>query len=315
MMVAAALLTGRAWADPAPDLYDRAVAASLEILEDDRFGGSGFIIDASGLAITAAHVVNEPRRRLEVRSPAAGRLRVEVVARDVGNDVALLKLPPRAEGYPALEVAATRPPVGAEVYLLGAPLYQHAVLLAGRIARRAETYEYLSDEGYYLRTVHLSAPSPVGTSGGPWLNWQGQVVGLQSGLMKDDAAPVGIAYMAPLDALVALIARGRNAQTMTLRVGFEEMWEQPREFLARFPPRTEGLVAARVRGGGPGARAGLKERDVVTHVDAQKVSLRDELMARVRATPMGVALRLTVLRPGQPEPLTVDVTPVVIEPN
>jgi serine protease Do len=309
------LLAGTAWADPDPALYERAVQASLEVLEDDRFGGSGFIIDPTGLAITAAHVVNEPHRRLEVRSPAAGRLRVQVLARDVGNDVALLQLPPRAEGYPTLPLAKARPPVGAEVYLLGAPLYQHAVLLSGRIARQRETFEYLSDEGYYLRTVHLSAPSPVGTSGGPWMNWQGQVVGLQSGLMKDDAAPVGIAYMAPLDALLALVARGKNAQTMTIRVGFEEMWEQPHEFLTRFPQRTEGVVAARVRGGGPGALAGLKERDVVTHVDAEKISLRDEMMRRVRRTAPGATLRFTVLRPGEAKAVSVVVAPVSIEPR
>lgn len=282
-----------------PDLYGRAVEASLEILTDDQLDGSGFVIDPTGIAVTAAHAVPDASRRIEVRSPVWGRRSVEIIARDVGHDIALLKLPARAEPYPALTLAKDPPAVGSDVYLLGAPLFRHAVMLRAMIARDTPTYEYLPDQQYYLRIVHLSGPSPVGTSGGPWMNANGQVVGLQSGLMHDGGVAVGIAYMAPAAAIARLLETRRDAITPTLRIGFEELWEQSDSFRRRYPPQLEALVAGRVTPGGPAARAGLRPRDVITHIGERRVRMRDEIIGAIRAMRPGDPVDLRVLRPGE----------------
>lgn len=290
-----------------PDLYRQAAEAAVEILTDDHLDGSGFIIDPSGIAVTAAHAVTVPRRRIEVRSNTLGRLRVEVIARDVGHDVALLRLPARPEPYPALPLADSPAAVGSDVWLYGAPLFRHGVLLAAMVARPTPTYEYLPDQQYYLRVYHLSGPSPVGTSGGPWFDARQQVVGLQSGLMHDGGAPVGIAYMAPAAAIRRLLERKSDAETPTMRVGFEELWEQPDMFRRQFPERLEALVAVRVTPGGPAARAGVRPQDVITHIDGQRVRLRDEVLGAIRSRRIGAPVELKVLRPGA-APRTVSVT-------
>ena len=300
-LAAIACLMGAGLADAAapPELYERAVSASLEILTDDQLDGSGFVIDPAGIAVTAAHAVPDTRRRIEVRSPVWGRRPVTILARDVGHDIALLKLPERAEPYPALTLATAPAPVGGDVYLLGAPLFRHAVLLRAMVARRTPTFEYLPDQQYYLRIVHLSGPSPVGTSGGPWMNADGRVVGLQSGLMHDGGVAVGIAYMAPAAAIARLLETRRDATTPTLRIGFEELWEQSDSFRRRFPPQLEALVAGRVTPGGPAARAGLRPRDVITHIGERRVRLRDEIIAAIRAMRPGDPVDLRILRPGE----------------
>lgn len=282
-----------------PELYGRAVEASLEVLTDDQLDGSGFVVDPSGIAVTAAHAVPDASRRIEVRSPVWGRRPVEIIARDMGHDIALLKLPMRPEPYPALALAPEPAPVGSDVYLIGAPLFRHAVMLRAMVARGSPTFEYLPDHQYYLRIVHLSGPSPVGTSGGPWMNASGAVVGLQSGLMHDSGVAVGIAYMAPAAAIVRLLETRRDATTATLRVGFEELWEQSDSFRGRFPPQLEALVAGRVTPGGPAARAGLRPRDVITHIGERRVRLRDELIAAIREKKPGEPVDLRVLRPGE----------------
>lgn len=311
LSAAATLIVGAA-AAATPALYEQAVAASVEVLTDDQLDGSGFVIDSAGLVVTAAHAVPDSGRRIEVRSPIWGRRPVKIVARDVGHDIALLELPRRPEPYPALKLADRSAPVGSDVYLLGAPLFRHQVLLRAMVARGQPTYEYLPDQQYYLRIVHLSGPSPVGTSGGPWMNGAGQVVGLQSGLMHDGGVAVGIAYMAPAAAIARLLETRRDAVTPTLRIGFEELWEQSEGFRRRFPPQLEALVAGRVTPGGPAARAGLRPRDVITHIGEKRVRLRDEIIAAIREMRPGEPVDLKVLRPGE-APRTVRIATARLE--
>ncbi len=291
-----------------PPVYDRAAAASIEILVDDRLTGSGLIATPEGLAFTACHVVLDTRRRIEVRSPT-GRMPVRVVARDFGHDVAVLRLPRRAAPYPHLELARSDPEPGEGISLFGAPMYRHQVLLKGYVARKGTTFEYLGDEAYYVRVVHLGAPSPPGTSGGPWLNAEAKVVGLQSGLMHSGGSAVGIAFMAPRKALMTLLATQKDARTPTVGVAFEELWEQDRDFVQLFPPRTEGLVVARLRRQGPGSKAGLRALDVIVGIDGKKIALRDEGLSHIRSRRPGQTVRLRVLRP-KAKPVTI---PVVLE--
>lgn len=293
-VVALLLLPTLAIGAPAPGVYDRAMKASLEILVDDHLSGSGFVIDSSGLAITAAHVVPDRTRRIEGLSPEAGRVDLEVIALDRGHDVALVRLPPRDAPYPSLPLGDRRPAVGEELYLLGAPIYRHGVMLRGAMGRDDLTYEFLPDEQYYLSVYHLSGPSPPGTSGGPWLDETGKVVGLQSGLMHDSGAPVGIAYMAPVQAMRRLLQHKRDAATASLDAAFEELWEHHADVLERFPPRAEGLLVAVLRPGGAAARAGLRLYDLITHADGRPVRLRDELLSVIRSK-----------RPGEPVVLTI----------
>lgn len=297
-----------------PELYARAGAAALEILVDDHLDGSAFIIDKSGLIVTAAHAVPDHTRRIEARSPTLGRHPLRLIARDYGHDIALLELPPRPEPYPHLRLADAAPPVGADLYLYGAPLFRHGVLLPAMLARPDTTYEYLPDQQYYLRVYHLAGPSPVGTSGGPWMTPDARVVGLQSGLMHDSGAPVGIAYMAPVAAIRALVETRHDASTPTLRIGFEELWEQPDAFRRAHPPGLEALVAVRVTPGGPAARAGIRPHDVITHIDDTRVRLRDELLEAIRAHRPGDRVDLRVTRPGE-SPRTIRIVLARLEPG
>lgn len=297
-MLHALLLIGACLAAPPPTFYADVNAATIEVLVDDHLNGSGFIVGADGTAVTAAHVVPDPSRRVEIRSPTLGRIRVGVKATDRGSDVALLRLPRRDEPYPALEMSHATPTPAQSLWLFGTPIYRHRVMLHGRVARDTVTYEYLPDRQLYLRIFHLSAPSPPGTSGGPWVDESGKVVGLQSGLMHDSGSPVGIAYMVPNDAINALIASGRDADTATIGLGLEELWEQGADTLRQYPPRTEGLYIARLRDDGPGAKAGLEQGMVITHLDGVAVSLRDELVGRIRARKPGDTVKVRVIKTG-----------------
>ena len=277
------------------ELYARVKQASLEILVDDHLNGSGSLVDASGLAITAAHVIGRPGNRLEVLSPVAGRRRAEVAAVDMGNDLALLRLEPRDGGYPFLPLADVSPPAGADVFLLGTPVFRHAVMFRGMVARDEPTFEYLN--AGYVVVLAVAANVPSGTSGGPWVDRQGALVGVQSGIMSNNGTPVGVAFAGTAGAVRRLLETRQSASTPNLGAAIEEPWQQGRDFLDRFPPRTEGLVVKVLQADGPAARAGLKQWDLIVEADGQAVRLPDELLRIVRQKKPGETFALTMLGP------------------
>ena len=298
--LAAVLLAGSAGAQQEPpaapaSLYEKATAASLEVLVEDHLAGTAVLVESNGLILTAAHVVGRPGARVEVLSPAAGRRTARVIAVDGGHDLALLSVEPRPEGYPGLQVSRQPPAAGTDVYLLGTPIYRHAVMLRGMMARNDETFEYYGDR--YVGIVHVSAMTPAGTSGGPWLNPDGEIVGIQSGMMTVNGAAVGVAYMVPHRAIQALLESKKTAATPTAGMAVEETWQQQRDILDRFPPQTEGLVVKLLNPDGPAVRAGIQQGVVIVAADGQKVRLPDELQRIVLAKSPGDSLSLTLVLP------------------
>lgn len=279
----------------AAELYARAKRASVEILVDDHLDGSGWFADPKGLLFTAVHVIGRPGRRIEILSPVAGRLEAKLVAVDLGHDLVLLRVDPREEDYPALKLADKLPPAGEDVFLLGAPIFRHAVLLPGMVAHDETVFGYYTNK--YIETIHIAATVQGGMSGGPWFNRQGEVIGMQSGVMSQNSIPVGVANAVPVDAIRSLLQSRRSTATPTIGAALEETWQQQRDFLDRFPPRTEGLVVRILQKDKPAARAGLKQWDVITAAEGKRVRLGGELLRIIRGKKPGESLKLTVLRP------------------
>jgi len=285
--------------DSLAELYEKAKAASVEVLVDGHLAGSGWFADDKGLAITAAHVVERPGRRVELLSPVMGRISAKVLAVDRGHDLALLQAekPTDREAFPALATAKRTPKAGAAIYLFGAPIYRHAVMLPGRVARNDTTFEYLGAKNGYVEVVHVAATIQRGTSGGPWINHHGEVIGLQSGMMVRKTVPVGIAFVAPAEAIRRLQDRRQHAATAALGATVEELWQHRGDRLRHYPPRTEGLLVTSLVKDGPASKSGLKQWDVITAVGKQAVRTPRDLLQKIRAVSPGDKLRLKVLKP------------------
>src|SRR5207253_818179 len=128
---------------------------------------------------------------------------------------------------------------------------------------------------YYVRVFHISGFGAPGSSGGPWLNAKGEVIGLNSGLMRDGAGSAGIGFMVPVDAIRNLVRTQKTPGTPTLGGAFEEIWEQNADYIKKFPPKTEGLVLRSIKKDGPAIKAGLAEFDLIIAIDDKTVRLRD----------------------------------------
>ncbi|MCG8583850.1 MAG: S1C family serine protease [Pirellulales bacterium] len=288
-------------------LFKTAKQSFVEILADGHMAGSGAFVGKDGYVITAAHVLGRPGRRLVVLSPSLGRVKAELVAVDIGHDLALLKAVPRDGGYPALPVAKVTPKVGTTCYLMGTPLYRHALLLTGKVARQRPGFEFMGNSKNYAEVYYIAGPSPPGTSGGVWLNASGEVVGVQSMLMSVSNSPHGISFVVPPAAIVELLKTKQSASTPSLQLAVEEIWQHIGGFRKKFADDAKGLFVRTSRKNGPAHAAGLKEWELIQSVDGKPVERAEAFLKHVRTKRPGDSVKLVVLSPDAKTPRTVSI--------
>jgi len=173
--------------------------------------GSGFVVDAGGLAITNYHVVSQfalrPERYRLAFTMAQGRSgTAELLAIDVVHDLALLRLRP-AKGAPAIEAAplAFRPadaPLakGERLYALGNPLDVGFAVAEG-------VYNGLVERSF-LPQIFFGGSLNAGMSGGPAVDEQGRVIGVNVAARRDGEQ---VSFLVPGERAQALLERSRAA--------------------------------------------------------------------------------------------------------
>ncbi len=318
VLICSAALCAPLWADerPMPGLYDYLQPRCVEILVDGRLDGSGSVIDPSGIVLTAAHVLGGPDRKVEVHSRELGKLAAEVIAVDLGHDACLLRLPPREAPYKALALAEAWPEPATPVYLFGNPFFRREVLLKGYSARKRHTYEYIAWGGtrrHFIAAMHISGMTPPGVSGAPWVNGQGALVGVQSSAMKIEGSMQGLASAGPLSAIKRLLETKEHAQTCTLEFAVEEIFSQPREFIAKLPEEARGVVCVQVASEGAGGKAGVREKDILATIDGKQVEGVDWLLDYIRGKQPGETVRCLVFDGEYQNPREFDVPLACLE--
>lgn len=275
-------------------IYQEARQAAVEVLVDGHLGGSGCFVEPSGLIVTAAHVLDRPGRDIEVLISDGSRIPARFIAADLGHDLVLLRVEPREGQYAALPLAAELPAAGRECFLVGSPVYRHGLIQRGMVARSELTFEHQS---HFVEVLQIAAAVQDGTSGGAWLNRQGEIIGVQSGSITSKDHPAGIANVSPVTAIRWLVETKRNRATPTIGAFVDELWIQQPDQLQRFAPRTEGVIVQQLDADGPAARAGLKRGEVIVAVDDMPVRFRDDFVRSIRRKAPGDSVRVSVVGP------------------
>ena len=291
-------------------VYAQLQAASLEILVNGRLAGSGSVVDTQGHVLIANHMAPGGGVRIEAQSKSLGRHALKIVARDKAHDLMLLVLPPRKEAYSHLTLAKDQPKAGQPVFLFGAPVFRHEVMISGTMARSQPTFEFY--DGAFREILHISGISPIGTSGGPWVNARGELIGVQSAAMTIKGAHQGIAYASPLASLKGLLHKKKTVQSATMQTGVEELWSQEPSFISKLHKDFRGLVVRQLRKDGVAAKAGLKEWDIIVAIDGRSVNRTDDLMRMIRSREPGQTVRLKATdREGKnSRDLTIKLVPI-----
>ncbi len=286
--------------------YDRYIKATVEILVDGRLQGSGWFVSKSGEIITAAHVIKSGNK-MEAIDATGYRFTITPIAADIGNDIALLKPTSNLFAQYYLIPADKIPPPGTMIHFVGSALFRHNVALPGWVARGGLTYEYSPIFEDYTRVYHIAASTPSGSSGGCWIDKDGRVVGVQSGMMTLGNAAQGIAYASPPDAIKNIIVQKKSACTTSIQCAIEEIWEQSPDLIKSYPQNARGVVVAKITKNGVAEKAGLKKNDLILSINGAPTQRRDEFMSVIRNLNKGDIIALEILSPNSIDKKVVNI--------
>jgi S1-C subfamily serine protease len=277
--------------EKASGLYRRAVGASVEILVNGRIAGTGSLVDANGTVLTACHVIRTGDRH-EARSSSLKRVPLELICTDRSHDLALLALPERENPYAFLPLAKKIPPEGRPAHLLGTPIFRHRLMLTGFVARREPLFEWY--DGAFMEGYPLAGVAAGGTSGGPWLNPKGEIVGVQVAAMTVGGAPQGVVTSPPLKAIRSLCEKRETVVAATMQAAVEELWAQGPGYLADAPKDAKGLVFRQVDATGVAGKAGIKNGDLLLKMGKRPYETVTDFMRTLRRRKPGDGIRLIV---------------------
>lgn len=279
--------------------------------------GSGFLVHARGDVLSNAHVVGDAERATVTFddgtvSPA------RVLGRDESTDLAVL----RAERVPAgarpLELGrSSRLVVGDPVVAIGNPFGLDRTATIGIVSaiKRIIT----APNGFDIQNViQTDAAINTGNSGGPLLDAQGRVIGINSQIATETGRNSGIGFAVPSDTVRpvanAIIATGQPAHAW---LGVTGRTLTPSIAEAIGQPRLRGVVIVSVDERGPARAAGVRPAttppdaeiprggDIVVAVDGRSVTDMADVSRAVSSRAVGEGLPLTVMRDGRRVPLRI----------
>lgn len=267
---------------------ETAGASTVTVDARRRYPASG-IAYAEDLVLTADHVITR-EEDIKVNLSDGRSLAATIAGRDPGSDLALLRLTEKA-----LSTAKTSDDVkvGQLVLALGRPnsggmqaSWGIVTAISGpaRTSRGGMLDEYIQTE---------TTPYP-GFSGGPLINTEGEVVGLNtSGLTRGSSLtiPLKVAWKIA----EALTTHG------SVKRGYFGVRTQPVET----PEQSQGLLVVWLEEGGPAAKGGLLVGDILVAVNGQSVGDPDDLFSALNSETVGKSVPVEVLRGGRPETVQV----------
>jgi len=287
---------------PVPLSGDEPVAAVAELLlpsviqiETGGGVGSGVIYDKAGLALTAAHVV-QGSDQVEVRLADGRRVEGTVVGGDTGADIAVVRI--EAGDLVAAPLALGEElRVGQMAIALGSPWRLSSTVTAGIVS--AVDRSISSEDGAHT-VIQTDAPINPGNSGGPLADRAGRVIGINVSIFSFSGGNDGVGFAVPIDAaydLAKKLVAGEPIETAFLGVSGDE-------------PVTGRLGASlqEIVPGGPAEAAGLEVGDLIVSIDGEPVQSMVDLAANIRERQPGDTVRLTVVRNGAEEVVTVTLT-------
>ncbi|OZI24821.1 serine peptidase [Bordetella genomosp. 7] len=262
--------------------------------------GSGFFISEDGYILTNNHVVAEAAD-IYVTLTDGREFKAKVIGTDERTDVALIKIDakgmtPLAIGDPNLLKK------GQWVLAIGSPFGLDSTATAGIVSAIGR------DTGEYLPFIQTDVAVNPGNSGGPLLNLNGEVVGINSQIVSRSGGFMGISLAIPIDEAMRVADELRESGKVTRgRIGVQisEVGKEVAEAIGL--PKAEGALVSNVEADGPADDAGVKPGDVITSFHGETIKRWSDLPRIVGETKPGTRTEMEVWRRGKTVTLSVRV--------
>ena len=273
-----------------------------------RSGGSGFIISPDGYILTNNHVV-EGATRVDVHFGAddngnGGRtVPAKIIGRDPATDIALLKID-AGKNLPFIPLGdSDRIRKGDWAIAIGNPFQLENTLTVGVISAKGRSLGFSEETRSFENFIQTDAAINFGNSGGPLMNINGEVVGINTAIRGGGAQ--GLGFATPINTAKRLLPQLKQGKVTRGYLGMTitEVGEDAREAF-NLPPDTRGAIVQNVTPGKPADRAGIQHGDVITQIDGKPIRSNRDLIDYISYQPVGSEVRITLLRNGQRENVT-----------
>ncbi len=273
--------------------------------ENEQFGmpgtptrgvGSGFVYDANGHILTNNHVV-ENADKISVKFHDGTEVHATVVGADKQTDVAVIKIDNTS--YPPIPKGdSSKLRVGELVMAVGSPFELSQTVTTGIISALNRNNVRINDFESFIQT---DAPINRGNSGGPLVNLDGEVIGINSAIVTGGSSGNdGIGFAIPIK-LASTIADMliKDGKVHFARIGIELNPLTPA--LARqlgLPDGTKGIMVGNVVAGSPADKAGLKQGDVIIGFAGENVADPSTFRLKVATSAVSKPYDLEYIREG-----------------
>jgi serine protease Do len=271
--------------------------------------GSGFIVDPKGYIITNYHVVEKADKiyvKLATDPDNQDRGRTaRLIGADKATDLAVIKID-TATPLPTVKLGnSDQAQVGDWVEAIGSPFALSQSVTAGIISAKNRTIQP-GFSGQFQHFIQTDAAINPGNSGGPLLNMNGEVIGVNTAIYTQSGGYQGLGFAMPSNTVVDiyndLISPSHKVVRGSIGITFQPGLS---ESVTRV--YGNGVIVQNISPGGPADKAGLKERDVITHIDGRAIKDGDDLSNEVAGRRPGSSARIGFLRDGKPQDTTVTI--------
>ena len=271
--------------------------------------GSGVIVRPNGVVVTNNHVI-EGMQEIRVTLNDRREFSARVVLADPRSDIAVLQLENVNERLPTLNIdAQEEQQVGDLVLAIGNPFGVGQTVTNGIISALNRTETGISDSGSFIQTDAAINP---GNSGGALVDMDGDLIGINTAIFSRSGSSSGVGFAVPATMVKRVVDSAVGGATAVVRPWLGVKGETVSADIARSLglDRPQGLVVTEVWPGGPAARAGLRQGDVITAVDGAEINDQGGLNFRVGTQAPNAQVEVNVLRDGSPQTLTARVQPL-----
>jgi S1-C subfamily serine protease len=297
-------------------IYRRA-GLGVGVVRTDQGLGTGFVIDSAGHVLTNAHVVlnaNDVQVELPktLGSGEVNTFKAKVLGLDKSTDVAVLQIDAPADQLHPLTLAPSgeRPQVGQSVVAIGTPLGEEGTVTTGIVSAVSREINSLDSRIKIYGAIQTDAAINHGNSGGPLIDGQGQVIGINSQILSENNGNVGIGFAIPIstarDVADQIISTGKVAHTW---LGIEGTELTPDVAKALNLNVQSGVIVGQVVDGSPAAKAGLKGGTTPVTVDGQSLMSGGDVIVKIDGTDINtfadLAQTIAQKKPGETIPIEI----------
>jgi Do/DeqQ family serine protease len=265
--------------------------------------GSGVIVRGDGMILTNNHVV-AGGQDVVVALADKREYKAKVLLADPRTDLAVLKIDTHGEKLPTIEFGdSDRVQVGDLVLAIGDPFGVGQTVTMGIVSALARTQGGAGDYQFFIQTDAAINP---GNSGGALITTDGKLAGINTAIYSRTGDYAGIGFAIPANLARRVVEGVQGGGHVTLAWVGAEGQPVTADIAATLGlPRPEGVLLKSVYPGGPVARSGVKQGDVVLSVDGVEVDDMQSLNYRIATRKPGDKVRLRVSADRKPRDVEV----------